>query len=214
MKTLFIEARRKFKEIDFTHLNELPGKKVSLSATVQYLDLLQKIKSHLESIGKEVIIKKGASHEGHVLGCNSSAFDKTANTLLLITDGKFHAINNAIQLNREIYIFNTKSLEKITRDEIDKYNKKLKAKKSKFLLSDNIGILVSTKHRQHNKSVSQIKKGIEKLGKKAYIFESNNINTKEFENFPTIDIWVNTACVGLTLDHKDIINIGDVLDFI
>jgi 2-(3-amino-3-carboxypropyl)histidine synthase len=215
METLYIEARKKFpEEIDFSPLDALEGKTISLAATVQYLDLIPKAKAYLEKQGKEVIIKQGAFHEAHVIGCNSAAFDKEADELVLLTDGKFHALNNAVQLQKEISVFNTHTLEKVTKQDIEEVNKKTQAKKAIFLSSDNIGILVSSKHGQHNSGADQIAKKIEKLDKKAYLFQSNNINTTEFENFPQIQIWINTACYGLARDHPKIINLRDVLEFI
>lgn len=216
MKTLFIETRKKFdsKEIDFSKLEKLPGKTVSLAATVQYLGLVPEVKKYLESKGKKVIMKKGAYYKAHILGCNSSAFDKSADTILLITDGKFHAINNAIQLQKEVYIFTSKDIEKITKEEINIHNKKTKGKKMKFLSADTVGILISSKSGQHNKSANTIKKKIENKGKKAYLFEADNINTQEFENFPQIKIWVNTACFGIARDDPRIINLADILEFL
>jgi len=216
MKTLFIEARQKFNEADIKLelLDSLRGKTISIAATVQYLDLIPKIKSYLESIGKKVILKKGAYYDGHILGCNSSAFDPKADTLLMITDGKFHAMNNAIQLQKEIFVFTTHTLEKIEQKEIDAHNKKVIGKKTKFLAAENIGLLVSSKHGQHAKNAPAIKKKIEKLKKKVYLFESDNINVNEFENFPQIKMWVNTACFGLARDNMKIINLQDILEFI
>ncbi|MFH1521896.1 MAG: diphthamide synthesis protein, partial [archaeon] len=134
MKTIFIETRRKFKdsEIRYNLLDNLEGKTISLAATIQYIDLIPKVKSYLESRGKKVIIKQGAYHKGHVLGCNSSAFDKSTDTLLMITDGTFHAINNAIQLQKEIHVFTTRTLEKIEQKEIDAHNKNMLTKQKKF----------------------------------------------------------------------------------
>ena len=216
MDVLYIEAKRKFKdsEIDLSPLNNLKGKTISLAATIQYINLIPKIKSYLESKGKKIIIKQGATHKGHVLGCNPSAFDKSADTLLLITDGKFHAINNAIQLQKPIHIFNTKTLEEITQQDIEKQNKLILAKQKKFLTTNNTGLLVSTKHGQNFKPINKIKQQIEKLNKKVYIFESNNINTNEFENFPQIKMWVNTACFGLARDDMRIINLADIIEFL
>ena len=214
MKTLFIEARKKDLAINLKILDKLPGKTISLAATIQYIGLIPKIKKYLEKKGKKVLIKKGAFYEGHILGCNSSAFDSSADTLLLITDGKFHAINNAIQLQKEINVFNGNSLEKITKKEIEEYNKKILAKKKKFLLSENIGLLVSTKSGQYQKAIEKIKAKIAKKQKKVYVFEANNINPYEFENFPQIQIWVNTACYGLAMDDKNIVNISDILEFL
>jgi len=214
MKPLFIETRRKFKDIDLKPLDKLKGKTISIAATIQYIDLIPKIKQYLESKGKTVIIKQGAKHKAHILGCNSSALDKSADTILIITDGKFHAINNAIQIQKPIHIFNTKTLDKITQKEIDTYNKKILAKQKKFLISKKVGLLLSTKHGQKQKSINKIKKEIEKLNKKVYIFESNNINPNEFENFPQIQIWVNTACFGLARDDPKIINLSDITNFL
>jgi len=216
MNVLYIETKRKFKdsEIDLSLLDNLKGKTVSLAATIQYIDLIPKVKSYLESKNKKVIIKQGATHEGHVIGCNSTALDKSADTLLLVTDGTFHAINNAIQLQKEIYVFTTKTLEKIEQKEIDAHNKKTLTKQKKFLLAETIGLLLSSKHGQHQKAIHKIKKQIEKLNKKVYIFESNNINTNEFENFPQIQMWVNTACFGIARDDMRIINLADITEFL
>ena len=216
MKTLFIETRRKSKdsEINLSILDKLPGKTISLAATIQYIDLIPKIKSYLESLSKKVIIKQGAHHKAHILGCNSTALDKTSDTLLIITDGKFHAINNAIQLQKPIFVFNTKTLDKITQAEIDTHNAKTLTKQKKFLSAKFVGLLVSTKHGQHHKQIYKIKEKIQALNKKVYIFESNSINTAEFENFPQIQIWINTACFGLARDDIQIINLQDVTQFL
>ena len=41
-----------------------------------------------------------------------------------------------------------------------------------------------------------------------------NINTDEFENFPQVQMWVNSACFGLARDDKRIINLSDVVEFL
>ncbi len=216
MKTIFIETKRKFEnsKIKYNLLDKLPGKTIALAATIQYIDLIPEVKSHLESLNKKVVIKQGAYHKGHVLGCNSSALDKSADTILIITDGTFHAINNAIQLQKEIYVFTTHTLEKIEQEEIDTHNKKTITKQKKFLTAKTIGLLVSSKHGQNQKTIHTIKTKIEKQNKTVYIFEANNINTAEFENFPQIQMWVNTACYGLARDDMRIINLANISVFL
>lgn len=212
--TLFIETRRKFsqEELNLDLLKDLPGKTISLAATVQYLDLIPKVKSFLEKLGKKVITKQGAFYEAHVLGCNSNAFDKSADTILLIADGKFHALNNAVQLEREIYVFSGRVLEKVTLDEIKTILRKKRTAVKKFLAAESVGILVSTKPGQHITPEALLGK-IKKSGKNPYVFESNNINIAGFEDFP-IDIWVNTACPGLSSDDSRIVNFQDILQYI
>lgn len=216
MKTLYIEARKKIdlSRVNFSALDKLGGKTISLCATIQYIGLLPKVKEYLEKINKKIFLKKGVSYAGHILGCNSSAFDNKADILLLITDGKFHAMNNAIQQQKEIYVFNTETLEKITYEEIQQQNKKILAKKKKFLSAKLVGVLSSTKYGQKNKAVDNIRKKIEKLGKEVYTFECDNIDVGEFENFPQVEIWVNTACFGLARDDNRIVNLIDVSQYI
>jgi diphthamide biosynthesis enzyme Dph1/Dph2-like protein len=212
---LYIEARRKFDlyKMDFSILDSLPEGDVSLAASVQYLDLLDEVKEYLEKMGRLVKVKKGAYYVGHVLGCNSSAFDSEADVLLLLCDGKFHAMNSAILLDSEIFVFNGYNLEKVYREEIDKYFMRLEAKKKKFLISERVGLLVSTKFGQNLKNVEAVRKKIEEMGKRVYVFESDNIMIGEFENYSDIGIFVNTACFGLARDDKKIVNLQDVLEY-
>jgi len=215
-KLLFIEARKKFDEdeIDFSKLDTLKAKTISIAATVQYLNLVPIIKKYLESRNFKVIIKKGAFYDAHVVGCNPSAFDKNADILLLLADGKFHAINNALIINKEIYVFNTREIEKVTFQEIEKIKIKKQALIKKFLLKDNIGLIVSTKIGQNFKQIEKIKIKIERLDKKVFIFEADSINLSELENFPEIESWINTGCYGLAMDNNILLNLSDVLEFL
>ena len=216
MEKLFIETRKKFdlEKIKFDLLDSLPGDKIALAGTVQYLELIPIVKKYLEEKGKQVIVKTGAYYDGHVLGCNSSALNSNADTLLMVTDGRFHAMNNAIQLQKEIYVFTTHTLEKVTQEEIEKHNERTLTKQKKYLFAEVIGLLVSSKHGQNQKGIHKIKERIENSGKKVYIFESDNINFNEFDNFPQIGMWVNTACFGLGRDDMRIINLSNILEFL
>mgnify|MGYP001582306391 CR=1 FL=1 len=213
-KVLFIESRKKFPTIDFSVLDNLPGKIISIAATVQYLSFIPQIKKYLESMKKKVVIKKGSAYPAHVLGCQSAAFDSNAETLLLIADGKFHALNNAVQLNREVYIFDIRKIEKVSRSEIDKIKSKIKGKLNLFFSSEKIGLLVSTKYGQHYRKIGLLKERIQKKGKEVYIFKSDTINLSELENFPEIRLWINTACSGIGLEQNKILNVQDILPHI
>lgn len=122
----FIEFRKKYNpaEINFDILDSLPEGDISLGASVQYLDFLIPIKDYFEKKNRKVMIKKGSYYEGQVLGCNSNAFNPNSDILLLLCDGKFHALNNSIQLKKEIYIFNGLKLDKIEKSELEDHFKK------------------------------------------------------------------------------------------
>jgi len=212
---LYVDARRRFDDwkIDFSALDDLPEGKISLAATVQYLDLIDLVVEYLKDKGRKVVVKRGAFYEGHVLGCNASAFDKKGDVFLLLCDGRFHAMNNAILMDHEMYVFNSKALEKVEKKDIDDYYRKLDGKKKKFLISNNIGLLVSVKWGQNFKAVLAVKEKMEKMGKRVYVFEADNIGVGEFENFQEIGIFVNSACFGLARDDNRIINLQDILEF-
>ena len=160
MEKLFLELRKKIQgDENFSELNCFKGKTISIAGTVQYLDFIPIIKKYLEKNNK-ILIKKGAFHQGHVIGCNPSAFDTRAEILLLLTDGKFHAINNALLLDREIYIYNLNKLEKICKQDLQKQKQRVKAKKVKFLSSQVVGLIVSTKQGQNFKGIKNLSKRI------------------------------------------------------
>ena len=69
----------------------------------------------------------------------------------------------------------------------------------KFLMSDNIGVLISLKHGQNNFDWAE---NLEELypGKKFYFFVMDTIDCGQMDNFPFVQAWVNTACSRLTDD--------------
>lgn len=216
---LYLELRRKFNKEDINLdlldnlIKEKKPKTISLAATLQYINLIPILKEYIESKEIKTIIKKGPVYNGQVLGCNAQAFDSKADILLLLTDGKFHAINNAIQLNREIYVFNGKNLEKITKENIEKENKKTRAKVIKFISAEKVGILISTKKGQNYNNLDEIIKKLKNKGKQVYLFESDNINISELDNF-SLPIYINSACQGITMDDSRVLNLKEILEFL
>jgi diphthamide biosynthesis enzyme Dph1/Dph2-like protein len=201
MKVLFVEALKKNLDIDLSEMKiaSLP-KELFLAYSIQYKDLATKIKLRLEANGISV---KGFSQ---VLGCSNidSKFP-----VLFIGSGKFHLINLFTQAPA-IYIIGEGDIVRIPKEEIDRVLNKKGAAYLKFLNAEKIGILVSTKLGQENlKKALELKKILEKKQKKVFIFLGNNIDLNQFENF-NIDSYVNTACVGLSIDNSNIINIEEI----
>lgn len=198
---LYIPAIQKNLDIklDKTEISKLP-KKLFLAYSIQYKHLAENIKKQLESNKIKI--------EGfqQVLGCSKI---KTNFPVLLISTGKFHAQNLFFQ-TPILYILENEKIVRISDREISKMRAYRKTALMKFLKADRIGILVSTKPGQENmEEAVKLKNNIKKQGKQAYIFISNNIDLNQLENFP-IDSWVNTACLGLSMDNASIINIKDI----
>jgi diphthamide biosynthesis enzyme Dph1/Dph2-like protein len=200
MKTLFISAKSKAK-INKDKIKEISKrlpKNIALAYSIQYHDLALQIKYLLPENNITRIIQ--------VLGCSKPKFPKNTQAILLIGSGRFHAVSLAYETKLPIYILEKNKLDRISKEDIELYEKKNKASYLKYLNSDNIGILISTKPGQQNlKRALDFKK---KSKKNSYLFISNDINTGEFENF-TLDCWVNTACPRLDMDSS-IININKI----
>lgn len=192
MKTLFIPAILKNISFNPAVFSGLP-EKLHILYSIQYLELAKAIKQHL---GKRVLAFE------QVLGCSKI---KPKASLLLISSGRFHAVNIALSSKKPVYIYNNDKISQISEEEIQDYEKKEQAKLAKFIMSDNIGVIISTKAGQYKKvDIAKLQKKYP--NKKFYLFLADNINLQELENFQ-IDFWINTACPGLSLDSPRIINI-------
>jgi len=208
MKTLFIEAKyskpiKLSKEI----IGKLP-KKIGLVSSIQFIDSLPIIKKQL---GKENI---KAIIAGQILGCNVKTAEKVKNKVdafLYIGDGQFHPLGIATKTKKQVFTlspFNNK-FKKIQKQDTENYEKRKKAAYIKFLHADTVGILVSTKPGQYY-NIDKLKQLENKYKqKKFYTFISDTIDYKQFDNFPFIQAWINTACPRIEEDIS-ILNIEDL----
>jgi len=199
-KTLFIPAKSKA-NINKTRIKqiskELP-KNLVIAYSVQYHKLALQVKYLLSDHNILKIIQ--------VLGCSQPKVPKNTQAILLIGSGRFHAVSLAYETKLPIYILERDKLSKISKQDIELYEKRNKASYLKFLNANDIGILISTKPGQQNlKKALTFKK---KSKKNSYLFISNAIDIREFENFG-LDAWVNTACPRLDMDGS-VINISKI----
>jgi len=202
METIFIPTRLKSKVNKSKILaiaKRLP-KTIAIAYSIQYEEIAKQIK---------IILKdKKITKFTQILGCSKFLLPKETQAVLLISDGRFHAVSLALESKLPIYILQNNKLEKISGEEVNKLKTKKKASYLKFLHANKIGILVSTKPGQENlKRAREFKNKIK--DKRSYLFICNNINKNEFENFPDIQFWINSACPRLDFDSS-IINLSDI----
>ncbi len=218
MKVLYLEAKKKSLNLDFSKLDfSILPKKIALLYSIQFKPFIKKLKKELECQGKKVYLAKGfrAKYKGQVLGCDAGAANSVINevdSFLFLSSGKWHAKRVAMSLlkDKPFFMLTSKGLERIYSEDLKNSRKALL---SKFYYNDEIGILISLKAGQENLELSfALKKELEKMGKKVYVFIADNINASEFENFG-IKFWINSACPGLAFDFPNIINIGELYSF-
>lgn len=206
MKTLFIPVMSKNSKI--TNFNaalkkfqdKLP-KNLAIAYSVQFKELAINIRNQLE---------KDKNHKitifTQVLGCSNPKLSDSTEALLLIGQGRFHALGLAIETKLPIYIYEAGKLTQISQSEIDKIEKKHKAAYIKYLSAKEVGILITTKPGQNRlKRAIDLKNKLK--DKKPYLFIANNIDPAEFENFD-IQSWINTACPRMDMNDSSIINIS------
>ncbi len=204
MKVLFVEARKKFKDVKIE--GRLP-KKLHIIYTIQYKNLAEKIRDKIKDETDVVEFQQ-------VLGCSKI---KPKAPILFIGSGKFHLINilkRSGGLKKKIFTFKEGEIKELKsiKEEVKKIEKLERGKLLKFYSSEKIGLLVSIKRGQINKKAVEIKNKLEKKfrDKKFYLFFSDNINLNELENFD-IDIFINLACPGIEFDSEKIINYDRIL---
>jgi len=212
MKVLYIEAKSKTRpeayNIDPNFIKTLP-KQVFLSYTIQNKGQAEAMKKALEHYNIAV------TGFQQILGCSKLKV-KEGIAIILIGQGRFHALNLALQNKRPIIQYSNGSSTVVGQKEIEQYKEKLKNSLNLFLHAQDMGIIVSTKPGQEQfKRSQELKKIIEKKypEKRVVLFISNNINVHEFENF-NINFWINSACPGLINDSPKLLNIDDVFDFL
>lgn len=201
MKVLYIPAKIKLNINKGKILALNLPKEIAIAYSVQYEEVASKIKEILSKTHKITGIIQ-------VLGCSKPKFSKETKAVLLISSGRFHAVSLAAETGLPIYIWESNELKRVSKEEIYSFNQKKKASYARFLNSDKIGIIVSTKPGQENlKKAISFKK--DNKQKKSYLFICNNIDLREFENFG-INTWVNTACPRLDFDSS-VINLKDLM---
>ena len=203
-------------------------KVIALYAAVQYAHSLKEIIAQLEKNGNTVITSQPerTSSPYQILGCDLSfknlKLPKKPDAFLYIGDGLFHP--KALILSQ---IYENEFIDVIVYDPIDQEHavlgidivkkelKKYKGSIMKFLASDIIGVLITTKPGQEQMRPSfQLKEKYP--NKEFYFFVENAVSFNAFENFPFIEAWVNTACPRLGFDDSQhitapLLNLNDAL---
>jgi len=214
------------------HLKDNNVKSVALFASVQFL-ALDVIKKQLTDLGITIKLTKAkrTQVEGQILGCDAyhDSFGEdilsTSDVIMYIGDGMFHpkALLLAQMRNKTIkpvLIWNPVSEKKqiIDRQDILPQIRKLKANIVKFLSTKTIGILVTVKPgQQYLKNAIKLKEKLKSEGKESFIFIDDDLQINLLENYPFIDVWVNTACPRIGTDDittipVPLLNIRDIYD--
>ncbi|MCK4553157.1 diphthamide synthesis protein, partial [Candidatus Pacearchaeota archaeon] len=113
MKVTYVPAK-KISKIDkskiFSLSKKLP-KVLAITYSIQYQNQAKEIKSLLSKSHK-------INSFTQVLGCSKPNFPKNTQSILLIGNGRFHAISLALETKLLVYILEDNQLTKISKKEI------------------------------------------------------------------------------------------------
>ncbi|MEA3329335.1 MAG: diphthamide synthesis protein [Nanoarchaeota archaeon] len=236
MKVIHISAKfkNKIKLSDslIAYLKNQKIKSLALFASTQFTNLTE-IKIQLKRQKIKILTAKlsRTNKQSQILGCDcyksnfpDEIFSKS-DAIIYIGDGMFHPkalLFSQLDSNefKSVISYNpiSKKFTALTKKDIEKQLKKTKQNLKAFIIAKKIGILVTTKPgQQFLNSALQLKKDLEKQGKKAFIFIDDNFDFSNFDNFSFVQIWVNTACPRIALDdalylEKPIINLVDAFN--
>jgi len=204
MKFLFIEAKYDgIIKVPKSVIEKLP-QTIGLFFTVQFIDSLESIKKDIEKTGRTVKLLKGKKFDG-------------VDAFLYVGDGLFHPKALVLGNEQHVHIWNPvdKKYSVVTKSLMEKEVKRQKAAYSSFLMKENIGVLVSTKSGQSY--LQQALKLKEKYPEKNFYYIAfDTIEFDKLEDFPFVDVWVNTACPRIGWDDtkrtaKPMVDLGTVL---
>jgi len=188
MDVIFIPTKYKTGELkNIENLLKKIPKEIGLVCTIQYIDFLKEIERVLKEKGY-VVYKK---YPYYILGCIQEAANLPVSDIILIGNGKFHALEIVRRYKKRVFVYDPIS------GSIDLYEKSNDSK-IYYLLeelknSNTVGIILSIKPGQYNYSRLSIL--MEKLkDKKIYLFIGDKIELNNLINFPYIDFWIIDAC--------------------
>ena len=184
-------------------LKERGVKRVSLVAISQYVHLLDEWEKVLKTQGFEVILKhnKRGGVRGLVLGCDPSAVDVSAEVVVLLANGWFHAKALSSLVDEVNVIVCGQGGCKDVSEVLKRWEKKRKALLVKAYDAQRFGVLVSTKVGQRTMNVAErIVKTLREQGKEAWLIVGDELSASTLFNFSFIDVFITTACPRLVDD--------------
>jgi len=223
MKVVHIEARlKKIVELPDKFIVKLP-KKVALFTTIQFMNSMESMLKQINDSGRTaVIFKTGHTrHHGQILGCNVQKAEDYAkedfDAFVYVGDGLFHP--KALLWKNEdmtVYAYDpfTEKDYVVDKEDMKKIIGRHKGALVTFYASNKVGVLITTKPGQMLlKRAFELKD--EYPEKEFYFFIDNTIDFNSLEDFPFINVWINTACPRIGFDDsikisKPIINMEDV----
>ncbi len=208
--TIYVEARATvaFDEVLKKSLPLLDKySKIGLATTVQHAQILDEARENLVRAGKTVVVGDAGrvSYSGQVLGCDYSNVKSVANDVdafLFVGGGQFHALGIALNTSKPTVIADPYQNRAYSiNEEAQKVLKQRYACIEEAGHANSFGVLIGLKLGQkHFGKALKIKETAEEIGKRVFLFAVREISPEALMEFPSVDVYVNTACPRVSLE--------------
>jgi 2-(3-amino-3-carboxypropyl)histidine synthase len=224
--TVYIEAKARI-SIKETVKNALPHIeaycKIGLVTTVQHIHQLEETKKLLTKAGKTVFVGDTgqAQYAGQVIGCdfsNAQVVSEDVDAYLFVGGGRFHALGVALATGKPTIIADPYEKRAYPiHDEVSKIIKQRWASISEAGKAESFGVLISLKSGQMKLGEAiKIKEKLEQKGLTTILLALREVTSSALMQFPSLDVFVNTACPRLSLDdasnfRKPLLSLNEAL---
>ncbi|MBR9702986.1 hypothetical protein GOV10_03045, partial [Candidatus Woesearchaeota archaeon] len=156
--------------------------------------------------------------EGQILGCSIEDWSSTGvEGFVYVGDGMFHPKAILFQNEQTVYKYDPKSEEQetITQEALGDLLKRKKGALVTFHTAKNVGVLITSKYGQERLQESlELEK--EYPEKTFYYLLADTFDFGALEDFPFLEVYVNTACPRVMDDYnklpRPLINIADITE--
>ena len=182
-------------------------KTMGLVTTVQHIQTLDQAREMLIRAGKTVVIGDAgrAVYSGQVTGCeygNAKSVANEVDAFLFIGGGQFHALGIHLATSKPTIVADPYTNSAFVIDSVaQKTIKQRWAYIEEALKAKSFGIIVGLKPGQSRLDEAlKIKELVEKNKRVGYLFAVRELSPEVLLEFPTVDVYVNTACPRISLE--------------
>jgi 2-(3-amino-3-carboxypropyl)histidine synthase len=180
---------------------------IGLVTTVQHISMLNEARTTLLEAGKSVAIGDAGhlEHAGQVTGCdysNAKAISDEVDAFLFVGGGRFHAVGISLATGKPTIVADPYERRAYSvSDEVKRVLKQRWACICEAKEAKDFGVIIGLKTGQRKiERALQIKKKLDRRGKKTTLLALRELVPERLMQFPRIGVFVNTACPRIALE--------------
>ena len=197
-----------------------PWKNIGLVTTVQHVDKLGEVRRILTDAGKIVVVGDAGRmrYPGQIIGCdysNAESIKDKVDAFIFFGGGRFHPLGLVLQVRKPTIVADPYEGRAYSIDhEAQELIRKRWACICKAKESRSFGVLVGLKAGQRDfETAARIKDLLVENSRQASLLALKEINNRALLQFPSLEVFVNTACPRVSFDEfqKPVLTVKETL---